>query len=117
MSYDIHTEDYPDLDDAPGEPGPAETLVPPDRSLGRHLLRAALTTAQFRRFRHSPGLCVVIEAPSPAWVAPLRAAANALADWQRTEGRDGSTRHVRKPHEGEEEFAVGLRSRGCRLRE
>ncbi len=106
MSYDIHTEDYlPDPDDGPEEAAPEVTLIPPDRSLGRHLLRAALTAAQFRRFKHSPGLCVVIEAPSPAWVAPLRAAASALADWQRTEGRDGSTRHVRKPAEGEEEFA------------
>ncbi|KQU34156.1 hypothetical protein ASG63_14105 [Methylobacterium sp. Leaf94] len=113
MTYDIAEDFLADPEDGQHETIPAETLIPPDRSLGRHLLRAAMTTAQFRRFRHSPGLCVVIEAPTPAWVAPLRAAANALADWQRTEGRDGTTRHARKPQEGEDEFArllaAGLR--------
>lgn len=61
----------------------------PDKTLGRHLLEAAMTPAQIRRFRHAPGLRVVIEAPTPAWVEPLRSAAMGMADWHLAVGVDG----------------------------
>ena len=112
MPDDISIENFLDIPDPDGDGVPesavAAKLISPDRSLGRHLLRAAMTNAQFRRFKHSPGLCVVIEAPTPAWVTPLRSAASALAAWHRTEGRDGTTRHTRKPNEGEDELAKTL---------
>ncbi|WP_267354131.1 MULTISPECIES: ATP-binding protein [unclassified Methylobacterium] len=61
----------------------------PDETLGRHLLETVMTPAQVHRFRYAPGLSVVIEAPTPAWVAPLRSAAVAMADWHLVVSNDG----------------------------
>lgn len=90
------------------------TLLAPHRTLGLHLLEAVMTTAQLRRFRDAPTLCVVIEAPTPAWVGPLRSAAMALAKWHHVEIRDGTARYARKTTEGEEPLALTL-SAGLRL--
>lgn len=63
---------------------------PPAETLGRHLLETVMTGAQARRFQHEPGLRVVIEAPTPAWVEPLLAAAVAVAAWHIAVGADGN---------------------------
>lgn len=98
---------YPEPDDDGTEEPITETsgLVAPHLTLGRHLLEAVMTPAQLRRFRYSPGLSVLIEAPTPAWVPPLRSAAAAMANWQHIAARDGTARHARKPTEGENELA------------
>ena len=100
---------YPEPDDEPGEPDTqASETKAPHLTLGRHLLEAAMTPAQLRRFRHSPGLCVLIEAPTPAWVVPLRSAALMMASWQHAEARDGIKRSSQKASEGEEHLALTL---------
>ncbi|GJE19497.1 ATP-dependent zinc metalloprotease FtsH [Methylobacterium marchantiae] len=110
MTRNTSTEEflaYPEPDDdGTDEPTTVTSgLVAPHLSLGGHLLEAAMTPAQLRRFRYSPGLSVLIEAPTPAWVAPLRSAAAGMANWQHIEARDGTARHARKPTEGENELA------------
>ena len=101
--------DYPEPDDGIDAPkDSASQPKAPNLTLGRHLLEAAMTTAQLRRFRHSPGICVLIEAPTPAWVAPLRSAAVMMAAWHHAEGRDGIKRVSQKASEGEEQIALTL---------
>lgn len=81
---------------------PTTPRRPPAETLGRHLLETVMTTAQARRFRHEPGLRVVIEAPTPAWVEPLLAAAAAMAAWHVAVGADGS------PNRSDERVAQAL---------
>lgn len=64
----------------------------PGETLGHLLLETVMTTAQASRFRHAPGLCVVIEAPTPAWVEPLRCAASVMAGWHLSVAMDGDPR-------------------------
>ncbi|KQO67638.1 hypothetical protein ASF22_20065 [Methylobacterium sp. Leaf87] len=101
--------------DATAEPCPAAT---PHRTaaetLGRHLLETVMTTAQVRRFRHEPRLRVVIEAPTPAWVEPLRSAAAAMAAWQVAVGMDGTPIPSRETSAAEGAIAQALGA-GCRI--
>jgi hypothetical protein len=83
--------------DEHGVDGPRSAAMPrrtPDETLGRHLLGAVMSDAQAQRFRDAPGLRVVIEAPTPAWVEPLRRAAASMADWHLAEGIDGRPRET-----------------------
>ena len=111
MTHESSLEDYlayPEPDDGTEVPEEASPPKAPNLTLGRHLLEAAMTAAQLRRFRHSPGICVLIEAPTPAWVAPLRSAAVMMASWHHAEARDGIKRVSQKASEGEEQIALTL---------
>ncbi|WP_181017358.1 AAA family ATPase [Methylobacterium sp. V23] len=72
------------------------------------LLQECMTSAQRRRIRTDHSLCVVVQAPSPAWVEPLGVALRALGAWQTVDLRDGTARHKRKPEDGNIEIAAAL---------
>ncbi|MCJ2050264.1 ATP-binding protein [Methylobacterium sp. J-070] len=80
----------------------------PAQALGRLLLEGALTNATRRRLAGRNGLAMLLEAPTPAWVAPLRHALNSLGSWYHLESRDGTTRHKRKPDDGGDELTAML---------
>ena len=54
------------------------------------------------------GLCVVIEAPTPAWVEPLRCAAAAMADWHLSVAMDGDPRRSPETADDAERIAEAL---------
>lgn len=83
-------------------------------TLGRHLLETVMTPAQVRRFRREPGLRVVIEAPTTAWVEPLRSAAAAMAAWQVALGMDGTPIPSRETSAAEGAIVHALGA-GCRI--
>ncbi|MBO1905304.1 AAA family ATPase [Microvirga sp. 3-52] len=93
--------DFDDLQElleapAPLKLGPGDR-IPPTCTLGRYILEAALTPAIRRRLRAPGSLAVIIQAPTPAWVGPLREAAADLTRWTQVVARDGSDRTSHRP--------------------
>jgi cell division protease FtsH len=84
-------------------------------TLGRLLLEAALTPALRQKLSSRDSLGVLVEAPSPGWVAPLRQALNSLGSWDHVESRDGTARFKRKPDDGAAEL-TGMLAAGRRRR-
>jgi cell division protease FtsH len=83
-------------------------------TLGRLLLEAALTPALRQKLSSRDSLGVLVEAPSPGWVAPLRQALNSLGSWDHVESRDGTARFKRKPDDGAAEL-TGMLAAGRRV--
>ncbi|MCJ2014197.1 AAA family ATPase [Methylobacterium sp. J-076] len=98
------------------EPDPAAppASVAAATVLARLLLGTALTARIRRRIVGERGLALLVDAPTAAWVVPLRRALNSIAAWDLSEVRDGTTRHRRKPDEGAEELAECM-ARGKRV--
>lgn len=95
-------------DEAPNSPLPRAARTgqtTPLRSLPLLLLQEALTRSELRRIRDARAFCLVVEAPSPAWVVPLEKALRSLGSWTAIEVRDGTTRFRRKPEDGAAELA------------
>lgn len=80
----------------------------PGETLGHLLLETVMTAAQASRFRYAPGLCVVIEAPTPAWVEPLRSAAAAMAAWDLSVAMVGDPHRFREAAADAERIARAL---------
>lgn len=87
-------------EDAPAEPAPA-TVTFPVHTLAKGALIAAMTRAQLRRMATGRGISVLIEAPTPAWVQPLRRAVSALGEWSHVEARDAIAKPRLRADEGE----------------
>lgn len=84
------------------------------QTLGQLVLDAALVPAERRKLASRDGLAVLLEAPSPSWVAPLRHALNSLGSWDHVESRDGTARFKRKPDDGAAEL-TGMLAAGRRV--
>lgn len=117
MTRDITTEteaqeflEWNGPDDPTPEPEGDEAWapVPPTRSLALALLEAVLTPSQRRRMLREASLCVVVQAPSPAWCEPLRSAFRSIGQWAHVELRDGTAKYKRRPEEGAAEIANAL---------
>jgi len=74
--------------------------IPPTRTIGRYVLEAALSPAIRRRLKAPGSLAVIVQAPTPAWVEPLREAAATLTNWTQVVARDGSDRSNHRPDKG-----------------
>ncbi|QEE41009.1 MULTISPECIES: AAA family ATPase [unclassified Methylobacterium] len=99
-------------EDEPTEAAPV-TVTSPVHTLAKAALTAAMTRAQARRFATTRGLSVLIEAPTPAWVQPLRRAVSAMGSWTHCEARDAAAKPKLLASEGEtalvELLAMGSR--------
>jgi cell division protease FtsH len=84
------------------------------QTLGLLLLEAAMTPAIRRKLAGREGLAVLLEAPSPSWVAPLRHALTSMGSWDHVESRDGTARFKRKPDDGAAEL-TGMLAAGRRV--
>ncbi|MCJ2120005.1 AAA family ATPase [Methylobacterium sp. J-001] len=86
-----------------GEPDEAAsvTVASPVHTLAKTALAAAMSRAQARRFATARGLSVLIEAPTPAWVQPLRRAVSAMGSWDHCEARDAAAKPKMRADEGE----------------
>ncbi len=101
-------EDAGNVEPAPG------TLASPNSTLAKAMLAAALGRRAFRRMASAERLSVLIEAPTPAWVQPLRQAVSAAGTWDRVEARDVVSRPRLRADEGEAEL-VKLMATGSRI--
>ncbi|WP_375274572.1 AAA family ATPase [Methylorubrum thiocyanatum] len=85
-------------------------LSSPIHTLAEAALTSALTAAQRRRMAGAPHLSVLIEAPTAAWVQPLRRAVAAMGSWAKVDARDVARRPKLRPDEGEAELVELLGS-------
>ena len=99
-------------EDEAAEPESA-TVTSPVYTLAKATLVAAMTPAQRRRLITARGLSILIEAPTPAWVQPLRRAVSAMGSWTHCEARDAAAKPKLLASEGEtalvELLAMGSR--------
>ncbi|GAN51445.1 AAA family ATPase [Methylobacterium radiotolerans] len=86
----------------------------PIHTLAKATLASALTVAQRRRIAGSPRLSVLVEAPTPAWIQPLRRAIAAMGPWAKLDARDVVSRPRLRAEEGEAEL-VELLAAGRRV--
>lgn len=88
------------------EPDDAEsvTLRSPIHTLARAALASVMTPAQRRKLAGNSSLSLVVEAPTPAWVLPLRRAVAAMGPWDKVEARDVVSRPKLRADEGEAEL-------------
>ncbi|MBR0793054.1 AAA family ATPase [Bradyrhizobium manausense] len=115
---DVAAEDDPDFDMEAEEPEPA----PPPR-VRRSPALAAVVGAAFdaavppqlrRRLQHAKALCVLVQVPSPAWVAPVAAHFRKRfgSRWVH-EARDGSIRTAHQSTIGSSKIAQALSQGHC----
>ena len=98
-----------ETDDVQAEAEPV-TLNSPVHTLAEAALASALTAAQRRRMADAPHLSVLVEAPTAAWVQPLRRAVAAMGTWAKVDARDVARRPKLRPDEGEAELVELLGS-------
>ena len=80
-------------------------LASPNATLAKAMLAAALGRSAFRKMASAERLSVLVEAPTPAWVQPLRQAVSAAGPWDRIEARDTVSRPRLRADEGEAELS------------
>jgi hypothetical protein len=91
----------------------ASRIIPAAETLAQAALDAALDRQARRRLAAPGSLAVVISVPTPAWVAPIHAAACMLGSWDGTMARTGTDR-LHTPDKGNSEIMERL-SRGGRV--
>lgn len=106
---DTSAFEFFEIDDGPEEVDPG-TLSSPLHTLATASLASALTTAELRRMAGAPRLSVLVEAPTAAWVQPLRRAVAALGPWAKIDARDVARRPRLRADEGEAELVELLGS-------
>lgn len=89
-------------------------LASPNATLAKAMLAAALGRSAFRKMASAERLTVLVEAPTPAWVQPLRQAVSAAGCWDRVEARDTVSRPRLRADEGEAELSK-LMAEGRRI--
>jgi cell division protease FtsH len=82
--------------------------VPASKTLAANVLKYAFTPAQKRQLRRSGSFALVIEAPGPAWVEPLKSAIEEYGPWALVCARDGTDRRQHRPDKGNDEIAHSL---------
>jgi len=112
FNFDDLAPDVPAPEEAP-EP-PAVGPLPATRTLARYTLDAALTPALRRRIAGAAPLAVVVEAPGPSWVEPLRLALAALGHWAYLSAPGGSD-PVRAKPDTANAMVAGILARGGRV--
>lgn len=77
-------------------------------------LEATLGRSALRRIATAGSLAMVVEVPSADWIEPIRTACHALAEWDDTLARSGSSKSEDRPDRGNDRVAKSL-ARGKRV--
>ncbi|HEY8381905.1 MAG TPA: AAA family ATPase [Microvirga sp.] len=113
---DTDTDAAVSFEETFGEGIPADPtglpVAPATLTLARYALQAAVTPAQMRKLGGKTPLAVLVTVPGPAWVEPIRQAAQALWTFSHIVARDGGDRLSHKPDKGNDRVASVLADGG-----